>query len=303
MPEKFEPKFDEGEGREEIEQKPEESETEKEEYLVLKDREIRGFYKNWILHNLKIIGGTVEGIGAERGDTGEREFVRFEHPPAVVVLTETSGVPFGYAFKEGFKEAFPDKPLPRFLRINVKPFKSDIDFIKGKSTVESEANSRWWGSKEYFRKEHGTYENLFNNLNNNYQRAQKAFDNAVEQWKNKIEKFKLHSRKIAVFDEVMRFGLTREAAVYLLQRAGIPRENIVELFGVTGGFPVWRGQEEELGGRSPTEEQLESLSRKTKIVSEKSKIQQAKNLIHDMKLLGKEAGELLKKELEEEHSK
>lgn len=40
--------------------------------------------------------------------------------PKVIFLTQTSSVPYGFVFKEAWKNVYPDEPLPKFLTIDVK---------------------------------------------------------------------------------------------------------------------------------------------------------------------------------------
>lgn len=44
--------------------------------------------------------------------------------PSVVFLTQTGSIPYGFAFKEAWKEAYPGEKLPRFLTMDVKKIRS-----------------------------------------------------------------------------------------------------------------------------------------------------------------------------------
>ena len=73
---------------------------------------------------------------------GMKEMIKEWHDlikPKYVVLTETAGTPFGYVFKEIWRNAFPDEGLPIFYRFNPRyvetaafNYKEIIDFLKNR---------------------------------------------------------------------------------------------------------------------------------------------------------------------------
>ncbi|MCL5010759.1 MAG: hypothetical protein M1127_00915 [Patescibacteria group bacterium] len=196
-----------------------------------------------------------------------------ENLPAALIFTDNSAVPFGYAIREGLKVVLDailpnnvEESLPRCLRINVKPHVFRFALSK------EDENERTVLYRE-----------------------------AVERWQKKIEKFGLENKKLAIFDEYYLKGSTIYKSSEILKAAGALPENIIILNGFLKDYPFWKLSPDDFDARSPVEIKTgkrngqEVLRGETGVVfgfSEEgqSKIQQARNLIHDMELLGQEAG-------------
>ncbi len=221
-------------------------------FLVLEDEKMRNIYKEGLEKALIFIKNINEGAFEPR-------------PLSAIICTESSGVPFGYAVKSALKEIQPKEELPKFLRINVKPFKNQINLIR--QGVE---------------------------LRGEYREAQESFKRALSEWKEKIEKLNLKDKNVLILDEFTYSGNTASSVRYLLEQVGIPKEQIFSLpENITTSYPVWKygNEPESQKGTNPTE--TKDDSGKVGIVSDKEKIRKAKNLISDMKLLGRRAAKAL----------
>lgn len=228
------------------------NEYEQEKFLVLEDKQIIEEYQWWVERAIE----RVKSVENEKGPIG------------AIICTETSGVPFGYALKAGLKELDNNGPMPKFLKINVKPFKNEIDLI-----IE----------KKYFRK--------------GYKEAEEEFQNSLLKWKEKINNLKLEDKNIFILDEFTYSGRTALSARYLLESAGINKEQIFSfLWDITTGYPAWkhRNRPERKKGINPTEMKItEEGKNVVVIVKGKEKREKAQNLIHDMEILGKLAAKEL----------
>lgn len=231
------------------------NEREEEKFLVLENKEVIEKYKYWIKEALE----RVKSVENAKGPVG------------AVLCTETSGVSFGYALKAGLKELGGNKPIPKFLRINVKPFKDQINLIKKGVPLAEE-----------------------------YKVAEEEFQSSLLRWKEKINNLDLKDKNIFILDEFTYTGNTSFSVRYLLESAGVKEEQIFSFFGnISAGhmsYPAWKydSEPESKKGTNPTETKItKELKIGVGIVRGKEKKEKAQNLIHDMKILGKLAAQEL----------
>ncbi|MEK9153535.1 MAG: hypothetical protein AAB723_02985 [Patescibacteria group bacterium] len=234
------------------------NEYEEGKFLVLENKEVIEKYKWWVKEALE----RVKSIENVKGPVG------------AIICTETSGVPFGYALKAGLKELNKlngDGPMPKFLRINVKPFRDQINLIKKGTPLPRE-----------------------------YKEAEEKFQSTLLKWKEKINDLDLKDKNIFILDEFTYTGNTSFSVKYILESIGVNEEQIFFFFeNIAVGYmnyPVWQygGESESKKGTNPTETKVtRELKIGVRIVKGKEKREKAQNLIHDMKILGKLAAKEL----------
>jgi len=172
-----------------------------------------------------------------------------------IICTETSSVALGYAIKAGLEKLGGKWVIPKFLRINVKPFKNNIVSIeKGLP------------------------------FSNHYEKT--GFENSLSGLERKIDELNLNKTNFFILDEFTYSGNTVASVKYLLEKVGIDEGQI---FSSLYDYPECSSLRSSI---KPTELK-DFISSETGIVKGKEKREKAQNLIHDMKILGKLAAQEL----------
>lgn len=207
----------------------------------------------------------------------------------VLTPTETSAVPYGYGLKEIWSSIYPDKPKPIVIPINVKLL------ARGRPDI-----LKYYPKTDYSR-----------NMDPEYSRVSKHYRKRFNQYNLDPER-----DKVLIFDEAKSDGITRNEAWKVLRKTGIEEVEISRIDNAPRIFNELSSQIPNLNKYYKDKKEIEWVEETTRVpdvniekritwekykkldeqvgVPRKNR-EEAKALIHDMKLIGKKVGEKMKK--------